>query len=79
MIDFFRIFSISTVAGSKDLSPNIGDKSRSAEDINNVRDVLGPRGANIKVIAKIDNFKALQNYEEILEASDGIIIARGHL
>ncbi len=52
---------------------------RSAEDINNVRDVLGPRGANIKVIAKIDNFKALQNYEEILEASDGIIIARGHL
>lgn len=53
--------------------------TRSAEDINLVRDVLGPRGASIKVIAKIDNFKGLQNYEEILEAADGIMIARGHL
>ena len=30
-------------------------------------------------MAKIMNSKALQNFEEILDVSDGIIIARGYL
>lgn len=29
--------------------------TRSAEDIENVRDLLGPRGSGIKIIAKIEN------------------------
>jgi len=29
--------------------------TRSAEDIENVRDLLGPRGSGIRIIAKIEN------------------------
>jgi pyruvate kinase len=52
---------------------------RRAEDVENVRDLLGPRGAHIKLIAKIENFEGLQNYEEILKSADGIMVARGDL
>jgi pyruvate kinase len=48
-------------------------------DILEVRELLSVKGRHIKVIAKIQNRKALQNFEEILEVSDGIIIARGYL
>lgn len=49
------------------------------QDITEVRELLSVKGRHIKVIAKIQNRKALQNFTEILEASDGIIIARGYL
>lgn len=52
---------------------------RKASDIHTIRDVLGPRGAHIKIISKIENQEGLDNYEEILEASDGIMVARGDL
>ena len=51
----------------------------SKTDILEVRDLLSIKGRHIKLIAKIQNRKALQNFEEILEVSDGIIIARGYL
>ena len=52
---------------------------RKAEDVHYIRDVLGPRGAHIKIISKIENSEGLENYEDILEASDGIMVARGDL
>jgi len=52
---------------------------QSKEDISYVRKVLGPKGQHIKVLAKLQTNKSLENFDEILEASDGIIIARGYL
>ena len=51
---------------------------RSAENIEKVRDLLrvDPRGEKIKILAKIENMEGLRNYEEILAASDGILICR---
>jgi pyruvate kinase len=51
----------------------------SKDDILEVRELLSVKGRHIKVIAKIQNRKALQNFDEILAASDGVIIARGYL
>jgi pyruvate kinase len=52
---------------------------RKASDLEYIRDVLGPKGANIKIISKIENQEGLHNYDEILAASDGIMVARGDL
>lgn len=53
--------------------------ARTAEDIEQVRDLLGPRGSNIKIIAKIENQQGLNNYDDILRVGDGIMVARGDL
>jgi pyruvate kinase len=52
---------------------------QSKEDIMEVRELLSVKGRHIKIIAKIQNKKALANFDEIAEVSDGIIIARGYL
>lgn len=53
---------------------------RKESDIQNLRELLGRHQAQqIKVIAKIENQEGLQNYESILAATDGIMVARGDL
>ena len=49
------------------------------KDILEIKDLLSSKGRHIKILAKIQNKKALQNFDEILEEADGIIIARGYL
>merc|ERR1711934_813996 len=52
---------------------------RKAADVEYIRDLLGPKGAYIKIISKIENHEGLHNYDEILKESDGIMVARGDL
>ncbi len=52
---------------------------RKPDDIDYIRTVLGPKGAHIKIIAKIENQEGLENFDAILEKTDGIMVARGDL
>ena len=50
-----------------------------AKDIEDVKTYLKERGASIPIISKIERGEAVENFNEILKASDGIMIARGDL
>ncbi|MBN2120812.1 MAG: pyruvate kinase [Candidatus Omnitrophica bacterium] len=52
---------------------------RSANDIELLRQILAKRKSSCKIFAKVENRQALDNIDEIIEASDGIIVARGDL
>ena len=53
---------------------------RNAEDVLRVRKILKENEAeDISLIAKIEKKEAVENLKEIIEASDGIMIARGDL
>jgi pyruvate kinase len=52
---------------------------QTAEDILRVKAEIRSAGAHIPVIAKLERGAALQNLEEILEACDGVMVARGDL
>jgi pyruvate kinase len=52
---------------------------RSAADIKDVHKVMDEVGIRIPVIAKIEKPQAVSNLEEIVEAFDGIMVARGDL
>ena len=52
---------------------------QSQNDILRVREILNSLGSKAKIYAKIEKFDAVENIEKIIEASDGIMVARGDL
>lgn len=52
---------------------------RSREDVLEVRKIIEESGSHMKIIAKIESMQGIRNLEEILEVSDGIMVARGDL
>ena len=52
---------------------------RSADDIQLARELLEAAGGHAGIIAKIERAEALENLEEILEVSEGVMVARGDL
>jgi len=52
---------------------------RSAADVRSVKHIIAARGRDVPVIAKLEKPQALKQLEEIFEASDGLMVARGDL
>ncbi len=52
---------------------------RRAADINDLRSIVREAGANTNIIAKIEKPEALEEADAILDAADGIMVARGDL
>ena len=52
---------------------------RSARDIIELKHRIAARGAKAKVIAKIEKPEALENIDDIINESDGLMVARGDL
>lgn len=52
---------------------------RSAADVKAVQKMLDEHNSDIKIISKIENQEGVDNIEEIIDASYGIMIARGDL
>ncbi len=52
---------------------------QNAEDMRQARAVLEENGGSQDLIAKIEKFDAVENIDEILEESDGLMVARGDL
>jgi pyruvate kinase len=52
---------------------------RQADDIHELRALLGDRAEKIKIVAKLEDQEAITNMVEIIAAADGIMVARGDL
>ncbi|AXP09484.1 pyruvate kinase [Campylobacter hepaticus] len=52
---------------------------QNAHDIDEVRQILTQNNAKISIFAKIEKFDAVENIDDIIKSSDGIMVARGDL
>ncbi|MDO9266602.1 MAG: pyruvate kinase [Sulfurimonas sp.] len=50
-----------------------------AGDVIKAREIVSSFGGDVQIFAKIEKFDAVENIDEIIEASDGIMVARGDL
>ncbi|KAJ5988693.1 Pyruvate kinase [Penicillium waksmanii] len=49
---------------------------RRGSDITRIREVLGEEGKEIQIIAKVENQQGVNNFDEILQETDGVFIAQ---
>lgn len=52
---------------------------RTPEAVEEIKAILAKAGSSMQVISKIENAEGLENLDEIIAASDGIMVARGDL
>ena len=52
---------------------------RDAKDIDDVHEIMDEEGVRLPVIAKIEKPQAVDNLAEIIDAFDGVMVARGDL
>ncbi len=52
---------------------------RSADDVRQVKRIIHAHGSDVPVIAKLEKPQALEQLDDILEVSDGVMVARGDL
>jgi len=52
---------------------------RTAEDIEQIKQVITAKGKDTPVVAKIEKPEALRNFKKILEVTDAVMVARGDL
>ena len=52
---------------------------RKGSDIEYIRSVLGDFAKNVSIISKVENMEGLDNFNDIVEKSDGVMVARGDL
>ena len=53
---------------------------RTADDVLEIRQILKEKGGtDIKIISKIENMQGVQNIDEIIRVSDGVMVARGDM
>lgn len=52
---------------------------RSGRDVLEIRKILDKHDSDMEIIAKVENAEGVENIEEILDLSDGVMVARGDL